>query len=111
MIFSEDGLSWASLSQSVAIAVATGAMCGAFVAFPLLVMLRATNSLNRTSAAIAGAVAGFGIALVIYVIWAPVDLVLILGGTMGGICGGFAVRVANEVEMRPNNSLERTRER
>jgi hypothetical protein len=76
----------------------------------MLALLRSANSLNTTSAAVAGAVAGLGIALTIYENWAPFAIVIILGGVVGGVCGALALRVANAVALRPNKSLERTRE-
>src|SRR4051812_23330956 len=38
---------------------------------------------------IACAVESFGIALVIYENWVPLELVIVLGGVVGGVCGVF----------------------
>ncbi len=107
---SPDGFSTSNLARIAAFAVGIGALSGALVGFPMLALLRSTNSLNTTSAAIAGAVAGLGIALAVFENWAPFATVLGLGGVVGGVCGAFALRVANAIALRPNKSLKRTRE-
>jgi hypothetical protein len=109
VLFSSDGPPWANLVRFAATAVAIGVGSGALVGFPMLALLRFTNSLNTTSAAVAGAVAGFGIALVVFESWAPFATATALGSIVGGVCGAFALRVANAIMMRPNKSLERTR--
>jgi hypothetical protein len=109
-LLSPDGPSWPNLARIAATYVGIGALAGAFIGFPLLALLRFTNSLSTTSTAIAGTVAGLGIALAIYENWAPFVTGIMLGGVVGGVCGAFALRVANAVVLRPNKSLERTRE-
>ena len=110
VLFSSDGIPWANLVRFAATAVAVGVGSGALVGFPMLALLRSTNSLNTTSAAVAGAVAGFGIAFVVFESWAPFATATALGAIVGGICGAFALRVAKSIMLRPNKSFERTLE-
>ena len=89
---------------------AVGIVAGAGVGYPLLAALRAADSLSTTSAVIAGAFAGLGVAVLASSFVGAIPFVLTAGGFLGAFCGAISLRIANAIWMRPKTSLERTRE-
>ena len=102
------------LSDTVTIAVAfgvVGILASIVFGVPALVLLRMHSRLDIGSVATAGAIVGLSVALLfkatnIFLGWS----VLSLGVTIGGVCGWAAWLALGADVVRPNTSLERTRE-
>jgi hypothetical protein len=78
--------------------------------FPLLLALRKFNRLSLVSATAAGAVLGLATSVLLWTVDSFRPSVFPLGCLIGALCGWIALRVSGGRFMRPNKSLERTRE-
>jgi ABC-type enterochelin transport system permease subunit len=78
--------------------------------FPLLLALRKFNRLSLVSATLAGAVLGLVTSVLLWAADSFRPPIFPLGCLIGALCGWIAMRVSGGRFMRPNKSLERTRE-
>ena len=101
---------WSSVQVMGFVFGAIGTVVAVFVGFPLLLTLRNVGRLNLASATIAGAGMGLLIAMLFWIMGDMEPIVLLLGCTVGALCGWSALAVAYVVPVRPNKSLERRRE-
>ena len=87
-----------------------GIFVALFVGLPILLVLHRIRRLNLSSAAIVGSGIGLLVAMFFWIADDAEPIVLFVGCTVGAFCGWTALAVAYVVPVRPNKSLERTRE-
>jgi hypothetical protein len=88
-----------------------GILVAVFVGFPILLTLRRVRRLSLSSSAIAGAGIGLLIGMLFWLFDDAESIVLLVGCAVGACCGWVSLAVAYGVTVRPNKSLERTRDR
>jgi hypothetical protein len=87
-----------------------GVVAAVFAGYPILAALRAAERLDNVTAPISGALVGLGAALVLWLLDSFKPGIFLMAGVIGAVCGAIALRIANMIAMRPNTSLERSRE-
>jgi hypothetical protein len=87
-----------------------GVVVALFIGLPILLLLRNARRLSLSLTATAGGAIGLLVAMFFWIFDDAEKTVLLAGGVVGMCCGWVALAVAYLVPLRPNKSLERTRE-